>query len=145
MSETTITGADGAEFEITCIKLEPVPAYLLLAKVGKIIVPAILAAQGLTGKSDAADLIPAINRLFESLTPELANTLMLDLLRSCTCIRPDDAGERERHDLLDVKRINRAFRGNLKAMLLAMKFAIEVNFGDFFAASAAVASTTPTP
>jgi hypothetical protein len=140
----SIEGVDGEAFEVTCTKLEPVAAYELLAKVGKLLVPAVMAAQGLTSKSDALSMIPAVNQLFDAMSPELARSLMQDLLRGCTLTRPDDKGELERHDLLTTQKINRAFRGNLKAMLMAMKFSLEVNFGDFFAASAAVASTTPT-
>ncbi len=140
-----LTGADGARFEITTLKFEPVTAYRLLAKIGRVLIPAGLMAKDVGLKSATADLMPAVRTLFDSLTPELAEQVMLESLAASSCVRPDEQGTLERIDLNSIAKINRAFRGNLKMMLMAIKHSLEVNYGDFFDGSAGAASMTPTP
>ena len=144
-SEITLT--DGSSLSVTVVKFEPVTAYRLLAKIGRVLIPTVFAARHVTGKSDTTDLMPAIKTLFEQLTPELAETVMLEALSGTSVTRADDNGHVQNIDLVHgTKAINRAFRGNLKAMLLAIKFSLEVNYGDFFVGSDSVAETeTPTP
>lgn len=146
INETEIECTDGSTLWVTVNKFEPVPAYRLLAKIGRVLVPTVFAARHVTGQSDAVDLMPAIKTLFDQLTPELAETVMLESLSCTSVVRVDDAGKKFNTDLTSVKAINKAFAGNLKAMLLTIKFALEVNFGDFFAGSGVGESAEiPTP
>lgn len=142
---TEIAGADGMQFEITTVKFEPVTAYRLLAKIGRVLIPTALMAKDVGLKSSTVDLMPAVRTLFDQLTPELAEQMMLESLAASTCTRPDDQGALERIDLNSIPKINRAFRGNLKVMLMAIKHSLEVNYGDFFDESVGAASTTLTP
>lgn len=136
-----LTAKDGTRFEITTVKFEPVTAYLLLAKIGRVLVPAVLATtRGGNGDLDA---------VFDQLTPELAQTALVDTLASTSVVRPDDSGKLEKVDLTSIREINRAFRGGyLREMLLAMKHSLAFNYQDLFAASAgpdAAGAMTPAP
>lgn len=139
--QTTMIG----ELEVTSVQLAPVHAYLLLAKVGKVLVPALAAARGVSGSSDLNALAPALSQLFDTLSPALAQSLLLEGLASTSVVAPDASGKLLKIDLTSEAMINRAFAGNVKGMLLALKFALEVNYGSFFVGLGAAASETPTP
>jgi hypothetical protein len=137
----TLLAKDGTRFEITTVKFEPVTAYLLLAKIGRLLVPAVLAStRGAAGDMDA---------VFDQLTPELAQAALVDSLASTSVVRPDDNGKLEKIDLVNIREINRAFRGGyLREMMLAMKHSLAFNYQDLFVASAgpdAASATTPAP
>jgi hypothetical protein len=130
---------------MTCAKMEPVDAYLLLGKIGKVVIPVIVAskgiAQGVKGAPSAADMMPAVRALFEQLTPELQLAVQLDLFKTCAIIKTDEKGDPYKQELNGVKAINNAFRGHsIKCMFKAMSFALEVNFGDFFAGKDGIAN-----
>jgi hypothetical protein len=108
---TTLLAKDGMRFELTTVKFEPVTAYRLLAKIGRVLVPTVLAAQSVTGKSLALDLLPAVNTMFDQLTPELAESALVDSLAATSVVRPDDSGKLEKIDTVNINEINRAFRG----------------------------------
>jgi hypothetical protein len=142
----TYEGKEGDSYEITVVKLEPVPAYQLVAKLGKLLVPAVVALQGVKATADVRELVPAADKLFDSLTPEMAMSLMKDLFATVTIVRTRADGVAEKSDLCHGQAmVNRAFRGDLKAMLVALKFAFEVNFGDFFDGSGLVGLAAQTP
>jgi hypothetical protein len=132
-----LKGADGEKLEVTTVKFEPVTAYLLLGKIGGIIIPAGLAARD-------GNMGSAVDQLFKRLTPELMQSAMLDLLPSTVVVRPDSEGKLERIELTSIHKINRAC-GNLKTLLRVMQHALEVNYGDFFEGSDALSSMIPTP
>lgn len=138
MVKTKEFQVDGEMFEITTVKFEPVTSYLLLAKLGKFLIPAGLAAKD-------AGVGVAAEKLFTALTPELAQSTMLELLASSQCVRKDAEGALERIELTSIGKINKAFRGSLKMLLMAMQHSLEVNFGDFFAVSDVAETATPTP
>ncbi len=130
--------------EITSVQLDVITAYKLLAKIGKVMIPAALAARGVTGKSDSTELMPAITQLFDALSPELAESLMLESLQATSVVMPDANGKLLKIDLTGASMIKAAFAGDLKAMLLTMKFALEVNYASFFVASDVAETETPT-
>lgn len=143
----TLVAKDGTRFVLTANKFEPTYAYRLLAKIGRVLVPAVMAAKSVNAQSAALDLMPAVNAMFDQLTPDLADSARDDLLLAMSVARDDEQGKPERIDLVSPKNINRAFRGGyLRELLLAMKFSLGVNFGDFFGVSATSAvAETPTP
>lgn len=149
MDNTTTIEIKGVTLEVTCMPFEPVTQYQLLAKVGKVLVPTVLAAQAIDPtKAKISDLMPAVDKLFDGLTPQLADEFRRDCLRGCTVQREDDSGKPERIDLVNDKAVNKAFRGlGVKPMLMCIKHVLEVNFGDFFAVSdrAELAETAPAP
>lgn len=128
----TIECKDGLVLEVITVPFEPVDQYKLLAEIGRVLVPTILAAQGVGGKSSAGDLGPAVDALFRSLTPDMAVESLQHVLRCSSVIRRTGDAEPDKIDLLSIKALNRAFKGaGLKSMLLAAKHALEVNFGNF--------------
>lgn len=139
--QRTFTTKDGDTLDVECSKLEPVAAYLLVAKLGKILLPALVAMR--QGKE--TDLQPVIGQMFDSLPPELAREVMLDLFRPCVVVKTNAEGKQSKHDLaLGQPEVDKAFRGSLKTLFQALGFAFEVNFGDFFDASALVERVTRT-
>ena len=137
----TLKGADGDSFELTCVKLEPVAAYMLVAKLGKVLMPALVAMK--TRKAND-DLQPVVDQIFGGLTTEIAQQVMLELLSTTTVVRTTASGEVSKRDLCNGQAaINDAFRGSVMMMFRAMGFALEVNFGDFFDASGLIAKLTP--
>lgn len=131
--------------EVTVVKLEPVAAYMLLARVGPVLLPALLASKGVQLTGGIESLAPAAKAMLDGLTPEAAKAIMLDVFQS-TSVIVRSAGEPRRYDLCGgIGEINKAFAGKFKGMLAALWFAIGVQFADFFAASDLAGSATPTP
>lgn len=61
-----------------------------------------------------------------------------EILSSSYVIRTDEQGNKEKIDLNGDAAINKAFRGcSMMALMDAQAFALEVNFGDFFAEAGA--------
>jgi hypothetical protein len=127
-------------FEVTTVQLPPTRAYRLLAKVGRVLTPTLGALGGkkLDGlKSiDFADLGPALSAMFAQLDDAAADALMLETLASTSVVTRGDNGQLIKYDLTSKAWIDLAFAGDVMALLLTMKFALEVNFRSFFAASA---------
>ena len=143
---TTIECPNGTTLEVTTSPFTPVAALKLLAQIGKVIVPTVLAARGVSGKSDALDLMPAARALFEQMTPDYAVEGVCSILAASSVIRRNAAGEAAPIIALsNQKAIDRAFIGcGLTALLTAAKHSLEVNFGSFFAGLVpAVAADAP--
>lgn len=137
-----LTTSDGDVFELTVSKLEVLTAYALVARLGSLLAPAAVAMK--QGKE--SDLQPVLDQLFKTLTPELAQQVLVEMLSTTTVVHRTPDGAASKHELLRGKtEINNAFRGNLKTMFRAAGFAFEVNFSDFFDVSGLVAQLTPTP
>lgn len=133
---------DGERLHLLVNMLEPTDAYTLVARLGKVLLPAIVALK--QGKSD--ELQTVVNTMFDQLGPETASLIRDELFKSVTATRFDAAGNPTKRDLLHGRAaINATFRSNLKAMFQTIAFAAEVNFGDFFDVSALAARMTPTP
>lgn len=134
MSENFKTTTIAGYGDVTVNMLEPFDAYLLLGKMAKVILPPLVAMQ--SGRNEDS----ALNAMFDAMTPELLTSVQFELLKTTTVVRQDPEGKVEKIDLCTGKAaINRAFRGNLKAMFAVMRFAAEVNFTELFAGSGSVA------
>jgi hypothetical protein len=139
----TLSGTGGESFELTCIKLEPVAAYMLVAKLGKVLLPVLVAMRT---RKPTDDMSPVVDQIFSGLTPELAQQVMLELLSTVTVVRTGASGQPQKFDLCNGQvAINNAFRGNVMTMFKVMGFALEVNFSDFFDVSGLVSRMAPTP
>ena len=142
LSDTRVfTTSDGESYEVLVNKLEPELAYLLVAKLGKVVIPAIVAMK----KGGTTELMPVVDRLFESLTPELAKQVKNDLFAATTVIRTDREGNQMKFDSGTAAAVNNAFRGQVKTMFEVLRFALEVNFADFFDVRGLAASTQKMP
>lgn len=139
---TMFTTRDGESFEVTISKLEPVAAYKLVAKLGKILVPALVAMR----QGTESDLQPVVSRMFDELPADLATEIMLDVFAAATVVRRTSDGGASKHELCaGIAEVNRAFRGNLLMLFKSLGFALKVNFDDFFDVDGLVARLTPTP
>jgi hypothetical protein len=126
--------------EVTTVQLPPTRAYRLLAKLGRILTPSLGALNGKKLDSlkslDFADLGPALSAMFAQLDDASADALMLETLASTSVVTRGDNGQLIKFDLTSKAWIDVAFAGDVMALLLTMKFALEVNFASFFVASA---------
>jgi hypothetical protein len=107
-------------------------AYSVFARLSKAVGPAIAELSGIDLKPDmgvedidVTQLAPALSKLLEGIAED--EGLALALLASVSVRR----GGMEEILLVDDKNINLAFAGKFKAMLLTLKFCLEVNFSDF--------------
>jgi hypothetical protein len=135
---------------ITCRQLTPMRAYRLLSKIGKIagpiaraLTPSVLAQ---IKSGDYAAALPIAMSVFTELRDDEAEALALDVLRGTAVNVASEGGTPKLLQLENTERINAAFQGNLKAMLGAMMFALEINYKDFFSGRGkeSPASETPT-
>lgn len=116
--------------EVTSTQLPVLRQYKLMARLGRLLAPALGRIEGLDKLSvtdDVSKLMPALSELFMKLDETELMSLARDLLAG-TQVKVED----QLYSLADDKTINNVFAGNLKAMLGSMKFSVEVNFGDFF-------------
>lgn len=111
-------------------QFQPMKAYGLIARLGKVAGPALAElggvdlANGL--QSDMASIGPAVSKLLAGVAEDIP--LALELLKnSAVIVDGKDIA------LLDSAKVNKAFAGNLPAMFATLKFVLEVNFADFFA------------
>lgn len=79
---------------------------------------------------------PAISALFRSLTPDEFDSVSADILTHTTVIAPDDSGTNKVWDLSKPAHIDQVFTGSLMTLAKVLAFALEVNYGSFFAGSA---------
>lgn len=116
-------------------QLPAMRSFRLLARLGRALAPAVGALRGVTLGMDATVLAPAIAAIFEHLGPDEAVTLALAALQSTVAIVDGKQVELTSETLLDI-----AFNGKPLALLGAVRFALEVNFADFFSAAAAASA-----
>jgi hypothetical protein len=118
--------------------LPPMRAYRLLGRLGKLAAPiagamtdkALAVMQSGTQDQKMSAMTPAMLAVFQSLEGDELEALALDVLRGTAVM---DTAANRRLDLVNAPAIDNAFAGNLRAMLGAMMFALEVNYRDFFA------------
>lgn len=119
-------------FQVTCTQLQVTKAYGMAAKIGKLIGAGAselkdVDMSGGFGNMDHSKLGGALNAVLDQLVQD--PDIPLQLTNGCMSVVVDG----RRHDLDGTEaRINHVFGGNLKAYLLTLKFALEMNFSDFF-------------
>lgn len=116
------------DLTVTTQQLPAMRAYSVFARLGKIIGPALAAVQGVSVSNleelDVSEIAPAIGKALEGLAED--EPLVLKLLASTFVVL-----DGKKIELTGDAQINRAFSGRFKALLLTLKFALEVNFSDF--------------
>lgn len=128
--------------------LPPMKAYRLFAKLGKIAVPISRALQpGALEKLKAGDYslaLPLALSVFVDLKEDDAESLALSVLAG-TSVKLTDGDRPRLLHITTANDVNAAFAGNLKAMLGAMLFALEINYKDFFSGVGQSVPKIPTP
>ncbi len=124
---------DGLEFSTT--QLTAMKGVALGTRLGRALGPALAKASGLAGTQDVAELAPAIGALFSTLDGVEAQALTKDILAATQV-------EYEGKLILlnTTEMIDHVFTGRLGTLLSVIRFALEVNFSDFFTALASVRS-----
>jgi hypothetical protein len=112
---------------VTATQLPPLRALALMPRLGKVMAP-LLALDGVTAETDVESLVPVILKVLDSLEDDQAVALVRDLLASSTAQL-----DGKLYPLNTDSMLTGVFGGNVMAMVKAAVFAVEVNFGDFFA------------
>ncbi len=123
----------GLEYSTT--QLPAMKALALSTRIGRAVGPALAAASGVDMGADVAALAPAITRLFASLDGAEAQALTKEILQGTTVVF-----EGKHVHLGDTAAIDHVFTGRLGELFTVVKFALEVNFTDFFDALTSAAS-----
>lgn len=135
--ETQEKEIDEATFRVTPHKARA--GAKLSAKLARIVIPVMTSMKGQTiasiQKMEMADLAPAFSNVIMGLDDQTLDALMADIFARTTVVLKNDKGENELFDLSKGARIDDAFTGALGLMFKGMWYAVEVNFGNFFAAS----------
>jgi hypothetical protein len=117
-------------FKVRTVQFPAMRSLRTLKRVGEVLGPALAKAQGVDLEADVSALGPAIGALFENIgDPE---ALAREILESTTVIQ-----DNRQIPLNTTAMIDLVFSGATMSLLKVMAFALEVNFGDFFAAAAA--------
>lgn len=119
--------------EFTTTQLPAMKALALSARIGRAVGPALAEASGLSGSMEVARLAPAISALFAKLDGTEAQGLAREILASTSVVY-----EGKLIQLGDNGMIDHVFTGSLGDLFAAIRFAVEVNFADFFAALTSV-------
>lgn len=116
--------------EVTTAQLPVMRASALMARLGRVFTPALTkigSLADLTLSDDVSALAPALMALFEQLDGGEAQALIRESLAGTSVIQ-----DGKQIPLSSEEAINLVFTGRLRTMLLVMKFALEVNYADFF-------------
>lgn len=120
-SETRTIGG----IEITVTQLPARRALRLMTKLARAIIPVL--EKGISG---ADDLIVAMPVIIGQLEPDEADQLACDILSNCSAIAEVN-GKRAAYTFENPTMIDAVFTGNMNALMEALVFGIEVNFGNF--------------
>ena len=122
---------DGLEFTTTMLPARR--ASRLGARLLRLAGPVLKKLGGIKMGDDVGQLIPALFVLFESVSDDELESLQAEILCG-TSVKMSLPGEKKPRnvDMVDGDMIDLVFTGRLATMYKAMKFAVEVNFSDFF-------------
>lgn len=130
---TKETSIDG--MTVTVTQLPAMKALRLMGRLGKTLGPALAKAAGAMQngglESNVAVLGDAVHVLFDRLSPDEMEQLTRELLETATvtCTVPA-TGQPYNGPMMPV--FNTVFQGRMPSLLKTLKFAFEVNYGNFF-------------
>lgn len=116
--------------EVSSTQLPAMRAFALMTRLGKIIAPVLGNAEGLSMQTDLKDLGPILTAVFTQIDVAGAGALVTEILAG-TSVQLDGRiialGQATSVDIV--------FSGRLPTMMSVIRFALEVNFRDFFSAA----------
>jgi hypothetical protein len=118
------------DLEITVTQLPPLRALALQCRLMKVLGPALSALEGSLEsliERDVSALGPVISAVFSRLDGREAQDLAREILCSAAATMDNRIVTLDRAEAIDG-----VFAGRMKAFYGAIKFALEVNFADFF-------------
>lgn len=119
---------DGIIFETT--QFPAMRAYGLLARLVKVIGPAMSVLAGADKDTRLEDMGPVLGGALANVTPAEAQSLLLEIFGSSTAQVTDQTGPRILQ-LGTQAGVDQVFTGRLKVMFKVLAHALKVNFGDF--------------
>jgi len=136
-----------AGVEVTSTQFPAMRSLRLMTRLGKVLAPLLGGLDGvdlktlkMTSQIDLSALGRALSAAFVQLAEQDAAQLALDILASSVALV-----DGRRVELTSTAKIDGVFDGNLKGLLGAIRFAVEVNYGDFFSGAAPDADTPSSP
>lgn len=122
---------DGLEFTTTMLPARR--ASRLGARLLRLAGPVLRRLGGIKMGDDVGELIPALFVIFETISDDELESLQAEILCG-TSVKMKLPGDKQARnvDMVDGDMIDLIFTGRLATMYKAMKFAVEVNFSDFF-------------
>lgn len=124
--------------QVTVVQLPAMRAYSVFARLGAVLGPALSQLGDVDIRNienEVEKLGPAAGALLGGLAQD--TELVLAVLQSTSVVAPGANGELEKTDLLSETAVNKIYTGDFLALLLSIKFAIQVNYSDFLAAGVA--------
>lgn len=116
--------------EVTTQQLPSMAGSRLRFKLGRLLAPSIGALRGRRIEDlmslDIAELAPALVALVQQLDARTHDELLIEIFAGTYVVGKDDKGKL-RIELTSAQWIDQAFDGDVEAMWLAAKFALEVN------------------
>jgi hypothetical protein len=140
--KTETTTIDGILFTTT--QLPAMRGFELLARLVKMIGPALGALTSADPTADLSAMAPALAGALTNINPQEASALVVDIFSCTTALISDSTGGRQ-VQLSDRTNIDLVFSSRLKVMFQVLAHAIKVNFGDFSGGSAPAAPLPPAP
>lgn len=125
--ERTFAGENGSSVVAKTTQLPALRSFKLLARLSKLVGPALGSLKDIKLKADVAALVPALMRLSETLDPDEIEGLAVQVLEGTIVVTGGRAVP-----LQSIDAINGACAGDLMLLFRLMAFAVEVNFRDFF-------------
>lgn len=105
--------------------------FELLTKLAGILTPALGHLKGITAQSDVSELGPLFASVSSRLGQEDMRELVDSLFKHSQGQFKDEKGQQAILSLSDRAKRDLVFQGDLMAYLQAIRFSLEVNFGDF--------------
>lgn len=130
---------DIGEAHVFCQVHKARPGAKLAAKLMRLVAPMLGMVKSMklddVQKMEIGDLAPLFARVLTSVSDDELDGLLVDLLSRTVVVKPGESGQRQKFDLSAASQIDDAFTGELGLMLKVAFYAVEVNFGHFFAGS----------
>lgn len=142
MTKTETKKLGDLDFKTT--QLPAMKAFALLAKLARVVGPAISALSGLDPDTELDLAGSGLISALKSLDPKEAEGLVLDILSGTEVIIPDATGGRAL-SLAKQANIDLVFTGKLRMLFQVVGFALQVNFGDFSEGSVPAAPLPQAP
>ena len=129
---------DGIKFETT--QFPAMAAFRLMARLIKVIGPAMGVLKGATKDTTLESLAPALGAALSNVSPDEAQSIALEILK---CTTAEVGGVLI--GLTGQAPVDQVFSGRLSMLFKVLAHALKVNYGDFSEGSDPAAPQTPAP
>lgn len=131
LNSATIT-LHGVVYETT--QFPAMRSFGLLARLAKVLGPAMVGMADMTGEEDVRALVPVLGAALANVSPQEAQSIVLELF-SCTTAEIVEGHGARLENLGTQQAVDRVFSGKLGDMFHLLAHVMKVNYGDFFGGS----------